>query len=331
MALGLRLDSGMPKPTNTHRSAPEKARYRIRNWAEYNRALVARGGLTLWVDEAALCAWRAAPSGRRGAQPVYGDPAITCALLLGAVFHLPLRSTEGLMRSVLQLLGATLPVPTYSTLSRRRAKLEVVLPRPPRSGAVHLVVDATGLKVYGEGEWKVKVHGAGKRRVWRKLHIGVDEKTGEVLACSLTESRPGDKHSLPALLSEAGPEVKQVSGDGGYDYRDCYVEIARHGARASIVPRRTAQVRRDDPGFAERNRNVEQIQRVGRHHWKRESGYTRRSLAETGFMRLKTIFGAALGARLLTSQRAEARLRCAALNRMTQLGMPQSYPVPQPA
>lgn len=330
MALGLRLDSGMPKPTSMRTSAPEKTRYRIRNWAAYNRALVARGGLTLWVDEAALCAWRASPSGRRGAQRVYADPAITCALTLGTVFHLPLRSTEGLVRSVLQLLGIALPVPTYSTLSRRRRKLEIGLPHQPRSGPVHLVVDASGLKVYGEGEWKVKVHGAGKRRVWRKLHIGVDEKTGEVLACCLTESRPGDKHSLPALLSEAGPEVKQVSGDGGYDYRDCYAEISRRGARASIVPRRTAQVRHDDPGFAERNRNVEQIRMLGRQHWKRESGYTRRSLAETGFMRLKTIFGAALRARLLTSQRAEARLRCAALNRMTQLGMPQSYPVLRP-
>jgi len=209
--------------------------------------------------------------------------------------------------------------------------LEITLPRQPRSGPVHLVVDASGLKVYGEGEWKVKVHGAGRRRLWRKLHIGVDEKTGEVLACCLTESRPGDKHSLPTLLREAGPEVKQVSGDGGYDYRDCYAEISRCGARASIIPRRTAQVRGDDPGFAERHRNVEQIRAVGRQRWKRESGYTRRSLAETGFLRLKTIFGAALSARLLPSQGAEARLRCAALNRMTQLGMPQSYPVPQPA
>ena len=158
-----------------------KIQYRIRNWSKYNAALIERGSLTLWVDEEARTAWRSAGPPQRGAQYVYADAAIKCVLTLRAVYHRALRATEGLARSLFVLLSVPLPVPSYSTLSRRAAELGVALGAVPRSGPLHLVIDSSGFKVYGEGEWKVRLHGLSKRRTWRKLHLAVNEATGEIV------------------------------------------------------------------------------------------------------------------------------------------------------
>src|SRR6058998_4238132 len=165
-----------------------KIRYRIRNWSKYNAALIARGSLTLWVDEEAIKAWRYTGPPQRGAQYVYADAAIKCVLTLRAVYHLALRATQGLARSVFALLEVALPVPSYSTLSRRAAEVAVALGARPRSGPLHLVIDSSGFKVYGEGEWKVRGHGWSKRRTWRKLHSAVDEATGEIVTAVASEA-----------------------------------------------------------------------------------------------------------------------------------------------
>jgi hypothetical protein len=300
--------------------------YRIRNWRDYNRALIGRGSLTLWVEQRAIDKWRdtAAPV-RRGRRRFYSDLAITCALTLREVYGLPLRSTQGLVSSVLRLLGADSPAPHYSTLSRRAASLEVKLPRLSQ-GPLHLAVDSTGVKVYGEGEWKVRLHGADRRRTWRKLHLLLDHRTHEALACSVSEQYVLDRKELPGLLGEVEGEVAEVLGDGAYDFHACYKAIHARGARAVIPPKKRARVR-GGPEFRDRDAAVLRGREVGRDEWKREAGYHRRSLAETAMLRLKTLFSDRLKAREWRRQETELRLRCAALNRMTSLGMPRSYAV----
>jgi len=340
------------KGKKTHRRSPKRRcifkkhkktqHYHIRNWKEYNAALVARGSLTVWLDEAACAAWlNEQRSGQRGASDTYSDVAIETAWHLKVVYHQTLRGTQGLLRSVLQLLGVDLPVPDYSTLSRRGRRLAVRL--APRQQAVldcgqpiHLVVDATGCKIYGEGEWKVRQHGISKRRTWRKLHLGINAATGEVLAAVLSTNDVSEGDVLGDLLEQVEAVIGQVSGDGGYDWASCYETLAQraqqqgHPIKVTIPPRRNARIHQHGNSHAPplaRDENLRRIRAVGRQPWKRESGYHRRSLAETGMFREKTIFGEKLSSRDFDNQATEAFIRCKALNRMTQLGMPQSYPV----
>lgn len=316
-----------------------KKQYRIRNWSEYNAALVERGSLTVWLDEAAMDGWsNRQKSGQRGASQIYTDSAILCVLTLQVVYRLPLRATEGLLISLFGLLGLTLPIPDYSTLCRRRKRLSIPLRQtsnPIDKESLHLVVDSTGFKVYGEGEWKVRQHGWSKHRTWRKLHLGIDEVTGQVRAALATTPSTSDKAVLPVLLEQVEGHIAQVSGDGGYDYTDCYQALAERGIRATLSPRCNARIHPRSKRLQGRNENLERIRELqglkrrdknwGRREWKKESGYHRRSLVETGIFRLKTIFGEKLNARNGESQDTELLLRCAALNRMTNLGMPDSY------
>ena len=305
-----------------------KTQYRIRNWSAYNAALIARGSLTLWVDEEALKAWRYTGPTQRGAQYVYAEAAISCVLTLRAVYHLALRATEGFARSVFTLLDVALPVPSYSTLSRRAAELPVALGALPRATPLHLVIDSSGFKVYGEGEWKVRQHGWSKRRTWRKLHLGVDEATGEIVAAVASEAGVADDEALPDILVQVEGEIRQASADGAYDKRQCYDALAERGATAIIPPRRDAKIWQHGKCAGapwQRDENLRAIRRMGRRRWKQASGYHRRSLAETTFFRCKTLFGPTLRARAFPQQATELFLKAAALNRMTHLGMPDSY------
>ena len=200
----------------------KKTPYRIRNWPAYNAALIGRGSLTLWVDEAAIRSWRYTGPRQRGAQYHYTDTAIACVLTLRAVYHLALRAAEGLARSVFELLEVALPVPSYSTLSRRAAALSLALGALPRSTPLHLVIDSSGFKVYGEGEWKVRQHGWSKRRTWRKLHLAVNEATGEIVAAVASEAGVSDDEALPDIVAQVEGDIGQVSADGAYDKRPCY-------------------------------------------------------------------------------------------------------------
>ncbi len=289
--------------------------------------LVSRGSLTIWFDQQAIIGWlNPGLSGKPGHPLVYTTLAITCMLTLKAVYHLPLRSTQGLTASLMKLIGIDLPVPHYSTLSRRSASLQVILPRQTKDKAIHLVVDSTGVKVYGEGEWKVRVHGYTRRRTWRKLHLGVDERSGEIVALLTTDKDVLDRWAFPELIEQIEGAIVQVSADGAYDYKQCYQAIRNREARASIAPRADAVVNGREP-FADRDQNILRIQEIGRKQWKEECGYHRRSLSETTNMRMKTIYGERLTARRFSSQQTEMRIKCGALNRMTQLGMPESYRV----
>lgn len=304
-----------------------KRRYRLRDWRDYNKALVSRGSLTLWIDTRSTDTWldRERPA-RRGRRRTYADVAILCALTLREVYHLPLRATEGLVSSVLGLLKVELPAPDYTTLCRRARRLEVKLSAVARRGPLHLVVDSTGLKVYGEGEWKVRLHGPDKRRTWRKLYLMIDHGSQRVLASSITDKDVLDRRAVAELLNQVEGQVGQVLGDGAYDYAVCYEAVHARGARAVIPPKQRARLW-GQPHAESRDENVKTMRRVSLEKWKEKARYHRRSLVETAMMRLKTIFSDRLKSRTLDRQEVEARIRCAALNRMTTLGMPQSYAV----
>jgi IS5 family transposase len=308
-----------------------KHTYRLRNWSQYNKALVQRGSLTVWVSEDVLSAWHnTARTGKRGKPASYTDTAILCMATLEEVYRLPLRATQGLTCSVIKLLGLELSVPCYTTLCRRRRSLTVELPRRQKSEPLHMVVDSTGIKVYGEGEWKVRQHGYSKRRTWRKLHLGVDEATHEFVAVVVSTNDFKDSQLLPDLLEQVADELSQVSADGAYDSRNCYDAIREREARAAIPPQKRAKIWQHGNTKAERHirdENLRAIRQKGRREWKRESNYHRRSLAETAVFRVKMIFGERVSARSFDGQAAQLLVRCAALNRMTHLGMPDSYAV----
>jgi IS5 family transposase len=306
-----------------------KASYRLRNWQEYNRALAQRGSLTVWFSTEVLSVWQKTErTGKPGHPQTYSDTAIEAMATLQEIYHLGLRQTQGLLDSLGHLLHLAVSIPHYSTLSRRRATLEVEVARTQTKEARHVVVDSTGVKVFGEGEWKVRQHGYTYRRTWRKVHLGVDEATGEIVAAVVTTNSAHDSQVLPDLLAQVGEEITQVSGDGAYDRRTCYAAIGQRRARAAIPPQHNAKIWQHGNTKAERlarDENLRRIRQVGRAAWKRECGYHRRSVAETTMFRLKTIFSDRVTARGFAGQAAQVLVRCAALNRMRQLGMPDSY------
>jgi hypothetical protein len=293
--------------------------------------LVKRGSLTLWVDEAVASQWWHVGPNQRGAQPTYSDVAIETVLTLKEVFHLPNRASEGLARSLMELLGLDLDVPDHSTLSRRGQTVRVRLPRQA-TGPLHAVLDSSGLKVYGEGEWKVRQHGYSKRRTWRKIHLAVDAEASGIEAALLTEAGVHDAEAAPLLLTQLARPVASVAADGAYDRENVYEALAIQAPTATIAipPRRDAKIQQHGNCHAPplvRDVNLRYLRQHGRAKWKREHGYHRRSLAETAMFRLKTLFGPQLSARRLDTQATQIGIRCRALNLMTHLGLPDSHRV----
>ena len=318
------------KKNHQPKTNKKKPAYRLRNWSQYNQALVERGSLTLWLDEDVLDQWYYQGPKQRGAQLTYTDLVIETGLTLKAVFRLGFRQSQGLLASMLVLLDVERKVPNYTTLCRRQKSLSVTLGTVRPEQARHLVIDSTGLKVYGEGEWKVRQHGWSKRRTWRKLHLGVDETTGEVVATVLTDNATDDAAMVPALLDQVEDEIAAVGADGAYDKRKVYRELTARKITPIIPPQRNARIWQHGNCKAlphPRDEALRYIRRHGRKKWKRDSGYHRRSKAENAMYRFKTIFGSSLWARTMENQRVEARIKSRVLNRMTALGMPESYAV----
>ena len=294
------------------------------NWAAYDIALRQRGSLTVWFTEAAI-AWKAGPRCTRGGQPRYSALAITTALTLRAVFRLALRQTEGLVGSILRLLGLDLAAPDHSTISRRGETVPVSRPRPG-SEPVHLLVDSTGLKLYGPGEWLVEKHATRTRPSWRKLHIGVDADTGQIIAAELTSKDVDDGSQVGPLLEQIAGPVASFTGDGAYDRDDVYREVCqRHPDAAVIVPPRSSAVPSATAETAptKRDRHLQLIAERGRMAWQRASGYNWRALVEADIGRYKRVIGDALRARTERRQTTEVAIAVTSLNRMLELGRPE--------
>jgi len=303
-----------------------KARYRVKNWSAYNAGLINRGNVTMWIDEAALANTPDAEP-TRGRPRLYSDALIQALLGLKAVFRLPLRALQGFAQSLHELAFATLSVPNYTTLSRRAQTLEVQLPIIREGEPIHLVVDSTGAKVYGEGEWKVRQHGYSKRRSWRKVHLGLDANTGQVRAALMTHQDVADGDVLAELLGQIPDDepLDVIGGDGAYDTKPCHAAIAARGATPSIPPREgAAHWTANTSGATWRNDTVDAIARLGRREWKKGSGYHRRSLAENAMYRFKTLTGNRLWARRTDSQATEVAIRVGVINRMADLARLQS-------
>jgi IS5 family transposase len=319
----------MPKQKKTH--TRHKALYRLKNWSEYEKALVQRGAITFWLSDELETTWLYIGKNQRGSQFKYSDKAIEIMWTIKEVFHLTNRSVEGFVRSLFEMLNIHLPIPDHSTLSKRGKTLNVKLPRNP-SERLNLVLDSTGLKIYGEGEWKVRKHGYSKRRTWRKLHVGATPENGEIQAVVLTENKVSDDAVVKNMLAQIEQTLLSCAADGAYDKRRVYNALNEHSPEVDILipPRKNARIWQHGNSKEERlkrDENLRYIRQHGRQQWKEDSGYHMRSLAETVMFRLKTIFGDRLSTRLLETQTTQALIRCLALNKMTHLGMPQSYPV----
>ena len=301
-----------------------KQRHRVTNWAEYDAALRQRGSLTVWFTDAAIAAWRAEPRTTRGGQPWYSPLAILTALTLRAVFGLALRQTEGLIGSIIRLLGLELRVPDHTTLSRRGETLRVPRPRPG-SGPLHLLVDSTGLRLCGPGEWLVEKHGPRTRRAWRKLHLGVDAGTGRVEAVQLTANDLDDGSRVGSLLDQVADPLASFTGDGAYDREDVYGTVAeRHPEAAVIVPPRPSAVPSGtaEAERAQRDRHLQLIAAKGRMGWQKASGYTKRARAEATMARWKQVIGDRLRAHTDARRAIEVDVAVHTLNRMLELGRP---------
>jgi len=297
-------------------------KYKTTNWSSYNDSLKRRGSLSIWFDPEMV--WVPPPSGRRGRQQGFSDAAIQACLTLKVLFGLPLRQTTGFVQSLLQLIGLDWVVPDFSTLCRRQRTLKVSLPYRSGTGPLNLLIDSTGIKAEGEGEWNARKHGGSKRRIWRKIHIGIDEETLEVRAVEITSSNVGDAPVLPDLLNQIPPnqDIGSVTADGAYDTRKCHEAVAARNAHAVIPPRKNAKPwKPTSAGAIARNEAVGAQRYLGRTLWRRWSGYHRRSRVETKMHCLK-LMGQSLMARDFDRQVAEIQIRIAVLNRYTALGIP---------
>lgn len=325
-------DNQAPKPEKESKKLKSpKDKYRLTNWPEYNKALINRGFIALWLDEDTLANWYFLGPRAPGGVCRYSDQCIQAALALKALFRLAFRQTQGLIQSVLTIMKLDLQVPSYSQLCRRQARLNAFsAPIPPADTPLvplHIVVDSTGLKVYGEGEWKVKKHGTEKRRTWRKLHLAANEATTDIYAVEVTTNTVSDGAMVNPLLAIIKQDVAQLSGDGAYDQVQVYNALKTRHIRPLIPPRVNAVIWSDQAGndlVHPRNQALTHINAVGLSQWKHDVGYHRRSKAETVMFRWKTTFGERLSARLLPNQQTEAQVKASCLNRFTKLGMPKT-------
>jgi hypothetical protein len=304
-----------------------KGTYKITNWSKYNESLVQRGSITFWFCEETITKWHHDNADHGVGHPfVYSDTAVECLLVLRELFQLPYRQTEGLGNSLVELMNIELAIPDYTSLAKRAAKLGVSLDIAKHRGRIDVVVDSTGLKVFGEGEWKMRKHGKSKRRTWRKLHLAVNPATHEIEAETLTENGCDDASQVDDLLDQARNKVGGFYGDGAYDKRKTYKTLEKRRIRAIIPPRRNAKIwQHGNSGKHPLSRDaaVREIRRRGRRQWKERIGYHRRSLSETAMYRMKCCFGDHLKNREISNQRTEARIRSKILNKFTHLGLPQ--------
>ena len=305
-----------------------KQTYRTSNWREYNDYLVDRGRISLWLDDEAIKKWSVPKKRKRGRPFLYSQIAIEACLTVRYALNLPLRATEGFVSSLFALFAPTLPVPDYTLLCKRGK--ESPQPKKPKR-VTDIVLDSTGLKVYGEGEWKVRQHGKGKRRKWRKFHIGIDPKTGQLVAHEASKSETHDSEVGCSLIRSL-PSVKRVYGDGAYDTQEFYRAVEERGGEVIVPPRKGGTVHGENSVFRARDKTILEILGLGgddeaRKLWKKLKGYHVRSLVETWISRFKRILGGGLRSRKESHQDAELNYKAKIMNRITSLGMPVSYAI----
>lgn len=303
-------------------SANDQVQYWVKNWSEYDAALVKRGNVTVWfAEEEVRENGKLEATGKRGGVLQYSDMAIQTLRVLKSVFSLTYRSLEGFGCSLMSLMGLNLRIPDHSHLSRRAKTLNVVIPRRVHPESLHVVIDSTGLKVYGEGEWKVRQHGASKRRTWIKVHLAVDAKILDIIGVEVTTPAWEDGEVFEGLLNQIEGTIEQIDVDGADDTDSSYEAASQRGATLIVPPRENAVPWEDEHP---RTKALAAIAEQGMKEWKNSTGYHQRSLAENAMYRLKQLFGDRLASRLFETQVTEVHVRIAAMNIMTALGIPIS-------
>jgi len=305
--------------------------YRVRNWAEYNKGLVSRGSLFVWFNEAYIKSAEEAHGNQS-----YSDLFIRCALTIRQLFQLPYRATEGFLASLIKLNRLDIPTPDHTTLCRRAKTLKVDLGSRPTLTPRHILIDSTGVQVLGEGEWKRLKHGESRCQVWKKLHIALDADSLDIVAMDVTDSVRLDGNYLPGLIEQIDDPIVQITGDGAYDKQNCYEVARKVGAKPVFPPQHNATVQRNkikkNEALIPRDELIirlksaldkEEELRI----WKQENNYHRRSLVETNMSRMNFIFGDQMSARTPENQRTDLAIRCRIINRMNQLGLPQSVAI----
>ena len=294
--------------------------YRTTNWSSYNKALINRGNISIWFDPTTH--WYAQPQGKHGRNQTYSDAAIQCCLMIKSLFRLSLRMVTGFVQSLIKLCRLDWTAPDYSTICRRQKHIDIAIRYQKSRDGLHLLVDSTGLKFLGEGEWKRKKHQPEYRRQWRKLHIGIDAETLQIRAVQLTTNNVSDSQVLEDLLDQIplDEQIDSVYTDGAYDTKHCRKVISDRQAHAVIPPRKNAKPWKDKKlRSLERNELLKTVKCLGRAIWKKWSGYHRRSLFETKMHRIK-LLGDKLSARSFQSQVNEIHARVAVLNKFMELG-----------
>jgi hypothetical protein len=320
-----------PKKDST--PSKKKDKYRIRNWKQYNESLVNRGSITFWFDEASINTWHSSEkSGKPGRPDTYSDDAIRCGLMIKAVFRIALRALQGFIKSLITILGLDLTCPHYSVFCRRAKDLRIPLRKLLKPGEkLNVIFDSNGVKVYGEGEWKIRKHGYSKRRTWRKVHVGMCADSGQVVVSGMTSNNVSDDETMIHMMGALeGIPLGDILGDGAYDTTDCREAIYDLGGNLIIPPDKTAKVQKKCPLPCLKTRD-QAIQRIeergeeGRAQWKKEVNYHQRSRVETFMYRYKTLLGDRLTSRKQSTQATEVRIKIDVLNQMIELGMPKSY------
>lgn len=311
-----------------------KKAYRVRNWKDYNQALVNRGSITFWIDEQTIEDWHSKLKPVKRGRPLkYSDDAIICALTLKAIYKLTYRSTEGFLSSLIKLLNLDIDAPDYSLLCKRQSKLNIPLPTKNINPGepVNIVIDATGLKIFGEGEWKVRRHGYTKKRVWRKLHLAINSETQEIESFELTELGVQDCQGFSKVMEKIKKPIKVAIGDGAYDRFSCYEFGTKNNFSLVAPPQKNARTSKEKwdnrkkaspEAVKARDDTVLRVREKGSSEWKKEVGYHKRSLAETAMFRVKTLLGNRLKSKLFSHQCIEVAIWCRAINKLNTLGMP---------
>ena len=299
---------------------PKPARYRTTNWSAYNTALRRRVSVLIRLDKE--MAWHAPNEGRPGRPPVFSNSAIRFCLSIKVLFKLPLGQTAGMAASLLRLAGLDWPVPDYSTLSRRQKTLKVQIPYRRADGPLNLLIDSTGIKFLGDGEWQARRHGAQGRRQWRKVHLAMDTATSDIRAVEFTPGRDGDSPILPDLLDQIpeDEDIGTVTAEGACDTRRCHSAIIARGGTAIIPIRRNGRPWKEHcPAARARNETLRATRHYGRAFRKRWTGYHARSRVEARMRCLKA-FGERIASRDPDRQTAELHIRVALINRFDSLG-----------
>ena len=311
------------------KSKKTKISYKVRNWSFYNKSLVQRGDITFWFSEEVSSQWLYTGKQSQGSPKIYADIAIQTALTVRSLFLLTLRSTKGFVCSLIKLMKLNVPVMDYTTLCRRQKNLKIpCLHRKKSSEPINVVIDSTGLKVFGEGEWKAHKHGRDKHHMWHKLHLAINPDTGEILSHTLTTNSITDADEAPALLNAITDTIGSLCGDGAYDKWLIYDMLKQHNILPIIPPQKNARIKKHGNNTADplyRDEAIRSIRKMGRKNWKQSIGYHRRSLAETAMFRYKTQFGDEPLAHSIVNQRIEAGINCLVLNQFTSFGRPDSY------